>query len=106
MQEALLLIRLMTIEQRKRLYIKVWKDATDGDGYQPWGWDSITFKLVNPNHWNTLKLLSPDGKVFKPCYAAGWNDWWNQLKEQKQCRNSDDSQNASASGSQNSQSSS
>ena len=54
MKELQLILKLLTDTQLDNLEKKVWKAMTDGDGYQPWGYDAPTLKLTNPVEFAAL----------------------------------------------------
>jgi hypothetical protein len=39
----------MTDTQLVRLYVRFWERMTRGDGYQPFGYDSVTLWLTRPS---------------------------------------------------------
>jgi len=44
--------------QLYRLYRKAWERMTEGDGYQPWGYDAVTIRATKPGWYRTLKAIS------------------------------------------------
>lgn len=47
-----------TVTQLERLYRKAWDRMTEGNGYQPWGYDAVTIRLTSPGWYRTLKAIS------------------------------------------------
>lgn len=47
----------MTQEQIDRLYRKAYERMSRGDGYQPYGYDWPTLRLVKPGWYRTLRLI-------------------------------------------------
>jgi hypothetical protein len=39
----------MTDQQLVPLYLRLWERMTRGDGYQPFGYDSVTLRLTRPS---------------------------------------------------------
>ena len=38
----------MTQAQAERAYRKLWRAITAGDGYQPFGYDTVTMRITHP----------------------------------------------------------
>lgn len=48
----------LTPVQSARLYNKAFKRMSRGDGYQPFGYDSITLRLTRPAWFETLQSIA------------------------------------------------
>lgn len=55
----------MTKKQVERAYVKLWDKMTDGDGYQPFGYDLRTLKSRHPGF-----VEARDRLVFEWFHAA------------------------------------
>ena len=47
----------MTRKQIERAYRKLWQHMTDGDGYQPYGYDEHTLAITHPGLLPARTLL-------------------------------------------------
>jgi hypothetical protein len=36
---------------------RIWKKMTDGDGYQPFGYDSRTMRICHPIDWQAYQMI-------------------------------------------------
>jgi len=48
----------MTKTQVYRWYCDLWRRMTEGDGYQPWGYDMVTLKITCPGYVKAMYRLS------------------------------------------------
>jgi hypothetical protein len=47
----------MTLKQIERAYRKLWKHITEGDGYQPFGYDAPTLRMTHPGFFSSRERL-------------------------------------------------
>lgn len=47
----------MTPTQVHRIYRKLWAHITQGDGYQPFGYDARTLRLTHPGFFSAVARL-------------------------------------------------
>jgi len=40
-----------------RWYQDLWRRMTEGDGYQPWGYDMVTLKITKPGYVRAMYRL-------------------------------------------------
>ena len=55
----------LTNSQLKRLYIRVWHRMTKEDGYQPFGYDSVTLWATKPGFMQILANIESEAKERK-----------------------------------------
>ena len=48
----------MTKEQILRAYRTLWRKVTEGDGYQPWGYDVPTMRITHPGFFPAKDRLA------------------------------------------------
>jgi len=48
----------MTTKQIFRAYCKLWAKVTEGDGYQPWGYDVVTMRMIHPGFFPARDRLA------------------------------------------------
>jgi hypothetical protein len=55
-------LSLLTDTQLMNMESKVWNKMTEGDGYQPYGYDDNTLKLTNPVQYRALLQVRKEQK--------------------------------------------
>lgn len=53
-------LREQTDAQAARLSARVWERATQGDGYQPFGYDRITMEITKPGWMRAIDEVDDD----------------------------------------------